>query len=48
MKTPPRKPAKPAKKTARTPNQAFGRKEQARFRDVVERLLETPPTSKKG
>jgi hypothetical protein len=37
---------KKAPKAKRVPNQAFGRKQPVEFRDVVERLLQTPPSRK--
>jgi hypothetical protein len=37
---------KKAKKT-RTPNAKFGRQKPIPFKDVVERLLQTPPDRKK-
>lgn len=39
------KPKKKAKQ--RTPNEKFGRKKTLPFRDVVERLLQTPPDKKR-
>lgn len=36
------------KSPSRTPNEKFGRKKTLPFRDVVERLLQTPPDRKKG
>lgn len=38
---------KPAKKPARAPNKASGRQRPVPFKDVVQKLLETPPTKKK-
>jgi hypothetical protein len=38
---------KPKKKKQRTPNEKFGRKKAIPFRDVVERLLQTPPDKKR-
>jgi hypothetical protein len=35
------------KKPTRTPNKAFGRQQPVPFRDVVERLLQTPPAAQK-
>jgi hypothetical protein len=37
---------KKTKKT-RTPNEKFGRKKTLPFKDVVERLLQTPPDKKR-
>jgi hypothetical protein len=39
------KRVKPGKK--RTPNQKFGRQKAVPFKDVVERLLQTPPDKKR-
>lgn len=39
------KPKKSPKK--RTPNEKFGRQKAVPFRDVVERLLQTPPSGRK-
>jgi hypothetical protein len=38
---------KKAKKRTRTPNQKFGRQKPIPFRDVVERLLQTPTDKKR-
>jgi hypothetical protein len=38
---------KKSKSKPRTPNTKFGRQEPSPFRDVVERLLQTPPDRKK-
>ncbi len=44
----PKQKAKKSKKAnSRTPNEKFGRKKAVPFRDVVERLLQTPPGKKK-
>jgi hypothetical protein len=37
---------KKAPKAKRVNNQAFGRKQPVEFRDVVQKLLETPPAKK--
>jgi hypothetical protein len=37
------KPKKKAKRPERTPNERFGRQKAVPFKDVVERLLGTPP-----
>ena len=39
----PKKPAKPD----RVPNQQFGRVQPVPFKDVVQKLLETPPDRKR-
>lgn len=41
-----KKQTKPGKKK-RTPNTKFGRQKAIPFKDVVERLLQTPPDRKK-
>lgn len=38
---------KKTKEKQRTPNAKFGRKKAVPFRDVVERLLQTPPEKRK-
>jgi hypothetical protein len=38
---------KAKKKKTRTPNEKFGRQKPIPFKDVVERLLQTPPDRKK-
>ena len=38
---------KKPKKRQRVPNEKFGRQKAVPFRDVVERLLQTPPDPKK-
>jgi hypothetical protein len=39
--------AKKKKQKQRTPNEKFGRKKPIPFKDVVERLLQTPPDKKR-
>jgi hypothetical protein len=36
-----------AKRSKRTPNEKFGRQKPIPFKDVVERLLQTPPDKKR-
>jgi hypothetical protein len=38
---------KKTRQKPRTPNEKFGRKKPIPFKDVVERLLQTPPDRKK-
>jgi len=38
---------KKAKKPQRVPNEKFGRQKPVPFKDVVERLLQTPPDKKR-
>jgi hypothetical protein len=38
---------KKTKTKQRTPNEKFGRKKTLPFKDVVERLLQTPPEKKR-
>lgn len=38
---------KKTKKSKRVPNEKFGRQKPIPFKDVVERLLQTPPDRKK-
>ncbi len=38
---------KKAKTKQRTPNEKFGRQKPIPFKDVVERLLQTPPDKKR-
>jgi hypothetical protein len=40
------KPKTSQKKRKRTPNEKFGRQKPIPFKDVVERLLQTPPDKK--
>jgi hypothetical protein len=41
------KKGKKSKRKQRTPNEKFGRQKAIPFRDVVERLLQTPPDKKR-